>query len=207
MVATHQCTEHDRLLIARDLNVGLAYCHLLGVIHRDIAARNVLLSGTNPVRVKLCDFGLGAEADAEVETRFPIAVPWAAPEALSYQFSPASDVWSYAVTLWELYAEGARMYDDWGPASPFGTKNLQLFIDALKSGRVLPRPQLCPVPIYTAMCQCWSFDVANRCSLEQVLDVIEAELMAFEQHEAEVEFSTFEDAGYSEPGAASYVDI
>jgi len=42
-------------------------------------------------------------------------VRWTAPEAIDYRkFTPASDVWSYGVLLWEIVSFGERPYWDWG---------------------------------------------------------------------------------------------
>ena len=40
---------------------------------------------------------------------------WTAPEAIDYRkFTPASDVWSYGVLLWEIMSFAERPYWDWG---------------------------------------------------------------------------------------------
>ena len=40
---------------------------------------------------------------------------WTALEAIEYRkFTPASDVWSYGVLLWEIMSFAERPYWDWG---------------------------------------------------------------------------------------------
>ena len=49
------------------------------------------------------------EYTASEGTKFPIK--WAAPEVISYaRFSTKSDVWSFAITLWELWTLGRTPY-------------------------------------------------------------------------------------------------
>ena len=44
-----------------------------------------------------------------------IPVRWTALEAIEYRkFTPASDVWSYGVLLWEIMSFAERPYWDWG---------------------------------------------------------------------------------------------
>ena len=63
-----------------------------GVIHRDLACRNILV-GDNEL-LKICDFGLAKETleyTSALKTRLPIR--WMAPEALLRgEFSEKSDV-------------------------------------------------------------------------------------------------------------------
>lgn len=62
--------------------------------------------------MKIGDFGLmRALPDADdcyvMSERRRVPFPWCAPESLrSRQFSHASDVWMFAVALWEMYTFG-----------------------------------------------------------------------------------------------------
>lgn len=63
-------------------------------------------------QAKIGDFGLmRALPDADdcyvMSERRRVPFPWCAPESLrSRQFSHASDVWMFAVALWEMYTFG-----------------------------------------------------------------------------------------------------
>jgi serine/threonine protein kinase len=42
-----------------------------------------------------------------------LPIAWTAPEALdTKQFTSACDVWSFGITLWEMFSYGAEPYDD-----------------------------------------------------------------------------------------------
>ncbi|KAK5970779.1 Tyrosine-protein kinase Fer [Trichostrongylus colubriformis] len=93
---------------------GLEYLHENDCIHRDVAARNCLVSGTD---VKISDFGLSRELSnrekkyklKDMNQRLPIR--WLAPEVLATAtYSTKSDVFSYGVLLWEIYSEAAVPY-------------------------------------------------------------------------------------------------
>eukprot|EP01147_Barroeca_monosierra_P001070 gene1070-4301_t len=85
---------------------GLNYLHNNQKIHRDIKARNILLSVS--AEVKLCDFG----ASADVATRdgrantFIGSPYWLAPEVIMAMdtgtYSFPADIWSFGITLIEL---------------------------------------------------------------------------------------------------------
>ena len=58
-----EVSMEQKLLWAGDCCEGLAHVHSLGFIHRDVAARNVLVSSEK--RCKISDFGLAREMEED----------------------------------------------------------------------------------------------------------------------------------------------
>ncbi len=89
----------DALRIVRQAANGLAAAHAQGIIHRDVKPQNLVLldDGT----VKLVDFGLAADLDAESQR---VGTPhYMAPETCESGASEtASDVYSLGITLHHL---------------------------------------------------------------------------------------------------------
>eukprot|EP00049_Salpingoeca_infusionum_P000262 m.38522 g.38522 ORF g.38522 m.38522 type:complete len:2635 (-) comp10205_c0_seq4:573-8477(-) len=132
---------------AVDIVSGLEYLHGLKIIHRDLATRNVLVDGC----AKICDFGFShaLEDNAEYvqEKLSKIPVRWVSPEALNYsKYSKASDMWSFAILLHEMFS-GARLpYKGWG--------NLVVATHVGLGHRLPPLPG-CPRVMYELMIACW----------------------------------------------------
>ncbi|VDL96640.1 unnamed protein product [Schistocephalus solidus] len=153
---------------------GMAYLAQHHLVHRDLAARNVLLllplSSTFPL-VKITDFGLlrrtNAHSNATEEfgenavplyaggNKQGIAYAWSALEAIrGGRFSQASDVWSWAVTVWEIWTGGAV------PWSKYSSEEI---VGQLEAGHRLPWPRLaCPRRLYQLMLACWRSEPGSR---------------------------------------------
>ncbi|KAG7390205.1 hypothetical protein PHYBOEH_007079 [Phytophthora boehmeriae] len=91
----------DKIYMAIGVARGIEYLHSREVIHRDIKARNVLL--TKRLQPKIIDFGtsrLWAPSDMSAGVGTPF---WTAPEVLeSTEYTEKADIYSFGVLLAEL---------------------------------------------------------------------------------------------------------
>ncbi|XP_037046515.1 platelet-derived growth factor receptor beta-like [Bradysia coprophila] len=150
-------TTLDILKWACQTSSGMDYLANKKIIHGDIAARNILL--TESMCIKIADFGFSRYLYNDLnyikKQEDPLPWRWMAPESLcSREFSSKTDVWSYAVTLWEFFTLCEM---------PFREFNWSVeFVDLIKSGHRLRRPVLCTSGIYELMCSCWQVDPKCR---------------------------------------------
>jgi focal adhesion kinase 1 len=85
------------LLFSYQLSTALSYLESKKFVHRDIAARNVLVS--SPTCVKLADFGLSRWVEDQsfyTSTKGLLPIKWMAPESINFRrFTTASDAWMF----------------------------------------------------------------------------------------------------------------
>ncbi|XP_037868361.1 fibroblast growth factor receptor 3 isoform X2 [Bombyx mori] len=144
------------------LQVALGMKHLegRGITHRDLAARNILVDSTGVLKV--ADFGL-SRSGVYVHTRSkPVPLRWLAPEAIVHsQYCSKSDVWAFAVLLWEIATLGGFPYAE--------LSNYQVPAFLTGGGR-LPKPMRASVRLYELMVECWSDDPHDRPTFAQIVD-------------------------------------
>ncbi|XP_012632025.2 non-receptor tyrosine-protein kinase TNK1 [Microcebus murinus] len=151
-------------LFLRQLAGAMAYLGARGLVHRDLATRNLLLA--SPRTIKVADFGLvrplgGARGRYVMGGPRPIPYAWCAPESLRQgAFSSASDVWMFGVTLWEMFSRGE---EPWAGVPPY------LILQKLEKDRArLPRPPLCSRALYALALRCWALHPADRPGFSQL---------------------------------------
>jgi len=170
-----------RLRIAVQIAAGMDYLSTRGVVHGDLACRSVLMistpgpAGLHPVIAKLCvGLSLGPTLfSGDYQQLRPdcpsLPVRWMSPEAIASGgriLTTSGDVWSYGVTLWELYSAGCRPYEGFDD-----DELVQLII----TRQLLP----CPPPpaqtrletsrVYSLMVDCWASEPADRPTFADIL--------------------------------------
>uniref|UniRef100_A0A7N6B2K2 non-specific protein-tyrosine kinase n=1 Tax=Anabas testudineus TaxID=64144 RepID=A0A7N6B2K2_ANATE len=152
---SNKLTNTTLVLFSLQICKALVYLEGVNMVHRDIAVRNVLVA--SPDCVKLGDFGLSRYIENEEYykasvTRMPIK--WMAPESINFRrFTTASDVWMFAVCVWEIMTRGQQ---------PFHWLENRDVINQLEQGIRLPKPDNCPPALYSLMTRCWSYDPKER---------------------------------------------
>mmetsp|Transcript_26185 Transcript_26185/g.68767 ORF Transcript_26185/g.68767 Transcript_26185/m.68767 type:complete len:847 (+) Transcript_26185:3-2543(+) len=166
-VGSSSLNDTVKLTFAGDVCCGLQYLASCRIVHRDVAARNVLLDAAFVCRIG--DFGQAQSlSDNKEYLRMfeQVAVRWAAVEVLDEdKFSAASDVWSFGVVVHEIMSMGAQPYED--------LQTNTMVIDFVTSGEVMKRHSLCPPTIYNQLIlPCWKKEPEERPSYEDIFEVI-----------------------------------
>ncbi|KAM9465702.1 protein-tyrosine kinase 2-beta isoform 2-T4 [Clarias gariepinus] len=158
----HKLSNETLILYSLQVCKALAYLEGVNMVHRDIAVRNILVAKSDCV--KLGDFGLSRYIEEEEYYKASVSrlpIKWMAPESINFRrFTSASDVWMFAVCVWEIMS--------WGQQPFFWLENKDVIIQ-LEQGMRLPKPELCPPALYSLMTCCWTYDPKERPSFTELV--------------------------------------
>lgn len=158
-VLSPQQLTYMSLQIAR----GLAFLHSKKILHKDVATRNCLV--THNLQTRLGDGFLSSDIfpDDYHPTQDGECLPirWMAIESIAdSNYSPASDIWSLGVLVWELFS-GAEL-----PFENIGSSELA---HHLIKGFRLQQPRTCPNELFAMTAQCWLVSPGERPRMNHLL--------------------------------------
>jgi hypothetical protein len=150
------------------------------IVHCDLALRNILVfrfdaSDCDLVHVKLTDYGLASTGTyVQVSTSSVgdgVPFRWMSPEAiLRRRWSEKSDVWAFAVTVWEMFTHALVPYTFISSDSEVGQR--------VVAGHRLERPMTpteCPLGVFGVMLKCWDQEAEARPTFAEVKRMILSE--------------------------------
>ncbi|KAK0409644.1 hypothetical protein QR680_004672 [Steinernema hermaphroditum] len=151
-----------KLRFALEGAIGLSYLEKQNCIHRDIAARNCLLTDRN--EVKISDFGMSDERKQVTDDKLDkVPVKWLAPETMQNKiYSAKSDVWSYGVMVWEIYSEGSEPYPN--------LTNIQTRAKIVVQNYRMDMPKDTPAGVGKIISQCWSKEPNDRPTFAKIVE-------------------------------------
>ena len=153
------------LYISVQISCGMRYLSSHNYIHRDLATRNCLV-GRDFV-IKIADFGMSRNLYESfyyrVQGRLILPIRWMAFESFYGNFSVKSDVWSFGVTIWEVFSlVESEPYSELSDG--------EVIADAIKGPNrtVLAKPQACSKEVYDIMQRCWVHEPVMRADFEEI---------------------------------------
>ncbi|XP_060103926.1 inactive tyrosine-protein kinase 7 isoform X2 [Heteronotia binoei] len=146
--------------------LGMEHLSNSRFVHKDLAARNCLVSAQR--QVKVSSLSLSKDVyNSEYYHYHQAWIPlrWMPPEAvLEDEFSTKSDVWSFGVVMWEIFTLGEM------PHSKLADEEV---LAGLQNGKMkLPHPEGCPSKVYKVMQRCWATSPKDRPSFSEIANML-----------------------------------
>lgn len=165
-------TSKELVKFSYHIAKGMEYVASKGIIHRDLASRNILVS--KDMVCKVADFGFARRVDDdcayERSTTNIVPVKWMAPEALvENKFTSKSDVYSFGILMWEIVTLGA---------TPYESMTSDEVMKKVPSGHRLERPHHCKEEFYQIMASCWLENPAQRPNFKELAQRLEKLLIS-----------------------------
>jgi hypothetical protein len=153
-----------------DIARGMSHLHSLGVVHRDIAARNILLD--KEMNPKVSDFGMSRKlSDSnEGQTNSTVGpIRWMAPEAIgNLKYSSKSDVWSFGCLCAEILTRRQP--------HPETDDIIALAVAIRDTGRTPLLPSSCPEWLRELIeIHIWNYDPNKRPEMSKIIECFEAQ--------------------------------
>lgn len=120
-------SERIAIRIMKQVMSAVLYCHLNGIVHRDIKSDNILFM-TDDIHspVKLIDFGISVKFEKDTKLKDKTGtVLYIAPEVISGSYDEKCDIWSCGVLMYMMLSG----------SPPFNGNSRQEVMARIKKGK------------------------------------------------------------------------
>ncbi|ELP91721.1 serine/threonine protein kinase HT1, putative [Entamoeba invadens IP1] len=148
-----------------DTSRGMQFLHENRIMHLDLKPDNLLVNSLDPnsaCSIKITDFGTSRFTKKSIKNREDkgLGTPiYAAPETYKDEYTFAGDVYSFAITAWELFYQ-VEPYDQ--------LKSIFEIKKHVEEGMRLSFDQNIPALYKNLVEECWRSDPKDRPSFDQV---------------------------------------
>jgi len=134
---------------------GMDYLVKQQYMHRDLAARNCVVRSNKSVMVSFLSLCEDTYKDDYYSLNdVPVPLRWLSPEAIQEEsYSVKSDVWSFGITIWEVFSLGEK---------PYSSLDNEAVLKGVCADLRLTKPDNCPDSVYGILEKCWNATSSER---------------------------------------------
>ncbi|MCJ8730435.1 hypothetical protein PDJAM_G00184440 [Pangasius djambal] len=155
-----------KVSICAQVAAGMEHLSNQRFVHKDLAARNCLISGERHVKIS----ALGLSKDVYNSEYYQYRQSWMplrwlpAESVFENDFSTKSDVWAFGVLMWEVFSHGEL---------PYSSLSHEDVLEGLQAGTLkLSAPEACPSKVYKLMSRCWAPSLKERPSFSELIQAL-----------------------------------
>ncbi|XP_058650800.1 inactive tyrosine-protein kinase 7 isoform X2 [Onychostoma macrolepis] len=162
----HPISTKTKVSICAQVAHGMKHLSNKGFVHKDLAARNCLISGQRHVKVSALSLSKDVY-NSEYYQHRQVWIPlrWLSSESVfEGEFSSKADVWAFGVLMWEVFSLGEL---------PYPALSDQQVLEGLQAGNLhLSPPVNCPAHVCSLMSRCWASSPKERPTFSEILQIL-----------------------------------
>ncbi|XP_065225267.1 discoidin domain-containing receptor 2-like isoform X2 [Planococcus citri] len=170
------------IFMSTQIASAMKYLESKNLVHKDLAARNCLVS--RGFVVKVADVAICNNAYrrhyADMGNRPAVPVRWLPWESILLErYLCSSTVWSFGVTLWEILNLARDVPYPHLTDEQVIQNAENLYYGGQLQVALLPKPSVCSSEIYELMCECWERDYNQRPTFKKLYSFLKRNNVAY----------------------------